>query len=202
MKSYNSKSSARRALKAIGAFAADAADTLIKEVNGKFAFDEDEANRIQAEADAQMDAATPELTEIADGGLEAQSAGPEEQETSDGEDDHPEMNQGDAVANNLAVADATPAGQKVIKRQSETERPCKTVFHLADHCIANGMTKRVDIIQYCVDHGIAYYTARTQYQNWYSLEENKTKVREAKLRAATTEALTESGDRRQEPRAQ
>ncbi len=47
--------------------------------------------------------------------------------------------------------------------QSEIKRPCKTVW-----AIAEGMpgAKRADVLRACVTKGIAFFTARTQYQQF------------------------------------
>lgn len=68
---------------------------------------------------------------------------------------------------------ATPLATKTaIKRQSDIERPTKAVWHIADEmydsAVAKGEEppKRKVVIQRCVESGIAFYTARTQYQQW------------------------------------
>lgn len=72
----------------------------------------------------------------------------------------------------LAVEPATeevkPAKAKLeVKHRSEIPRPTKTVWHIADQMHAkNPNARRKDVIAECVRRGIAYYTARTQYQQW------------------------------------
>lgn len=58
-------------------------------------------------------------------------------------------------------------GMKKTKTQSTVVNPVKTVWAIAD---ANWGKKRKEIIQLCVDAGIAYNTARTQYQAFYQLK--------------------------------
>lgn len=53
-----------------------------------------------------------------------------------------------------------------IKNESTTERPCKSVWAIADEMKG---ARRKDVIAACVEKGIAYNTARTQYQQWYQL---------------------------------
>ena len=88
---------------------------------------------------------------------------------------------GDAVANQQAVTDAAQAeapkttGKIPLVRQSTVERPCKKVWHIADAFLAAAggdlkKMKRKDVLAYCVSEGIAYYTARTQYQLWLTIQ--------------------------------
>lgn len=51
------------------------------------------------------------------------------------------------------------------KKESTASNPCKMVWEIAEKMQGS---KRKDIIQACVDAGIAYNTARTQYQRYYS----------------------------------
>lgn len=57
--------------------------------------------------------------------------------------------------------------QDEILRVSEIESPCATVWAIAEQMEeADPNVRRKDIIQACVDQGIAYYTARTQVQHY------------------------------------
>ena len=47
--------------------------------------------------------------------------------------------------------------------KSEIERPCDRVWAIADEMKGS---RRKNVIAACVAAGIAYYTARTQYQQW------------------------------------
>lgn len=62
------------------------------------------------------------------------------------------------------TASTEPKAEKFILRHSEMEGACALV-----HEIANSMpgARRVDVINACVERGIATNTARTQYQKWY-----------------------------------
>lgn len=54
-------------------------------------------------------------------------------------------------------------------RVSEIESPCVKVWAIAE---AMQGERRKDILAACVDHGVAYYTARTQYQHWFTAKKN------------------------------
>jgi hypothetical protein len=56
--------------------------------------------------------------------------------------------------------------------QSEIKRPCKTVWAIADSMKG---AKRADIIAACVAKGIAFYTARTQYQQYKAAQARSVK---------------------------
>lgn len=53
-----------------------------------------------------------------------------------------------------------------IKNESTTALPCKSVWAIADEMKG---ARRKDVIAACVEKGIAYNTARTQYQQWYQI---------------------------------
>ena len=52
-------------------------------------------------------------------------------------------------------------------RESTAQSPTKLVWHIADEMKG---ARRKDVIAECVKRGIAFYTARTQYQLWKSLQ--------------------------------
>lgn len=53
-------------------------------------------------------------------------------------------------------------------RKSIIESPSKRVWEIAEQMkAANPNVRRKDVIAACVEQGIAYYTARTQYQLWF-----------------------------------
>lgn len=56
---------------------------------------------------------------------------------------------------------------RVINHESTVERPCKRVWQVADDMPG---AKRKDVLDACVKQGIAYYTARTQYQQWLTVQ--------------------------------
>lgn len=63
-----------------------------------------------------------------------------------------------------------------IKRKSDIERPTKAVWHIADEMFtANPQVRRKDVIAECVYRGIAFYTARTQYQQWLAAKKGTIK---------------------------
>lgn len=74
-----------------------------------------------------------------------------------------------------------PAKTKVeITHESTIERPCKRVFIIADEMLeTHPGAKRKDVLAACVRSGIAYYTARTQYQQWLQVRKEMAE-REAK----------------------
>lgn len=49
------------------------------------------------------------------------------------------------------------------KDQSSVKKPCLMVWEVAE---AMPGAKRKDVIAACVAKGVAFYTARTQYQHW------------------------------------
>lgn len=55
----------------------------------------------------------------------------------------------------------------IVVVKSTAKNPVKLVWEIAD---ANWGKKRSEIIQMCVEAGIAYNTARTQYQAFYQLK--------------------------------
>lgn len=63
-----------------------------------------------------------------------------------------------------------------VKHKSDIERPTKTVWHIADEMsAANPQVRRKDVIAECVRRGIAFYTARTQYQQWLATKNGTAK---------------------------
>ena len=80
---------------------------------------------------------------------------------------------------NFEIEAATPA-PKVAKgtktavapvNVSTIERPTKAVWHIADEMKAkNPNVRRKDVIAECVARGIATFTARTQYQQWFQVQ--------------------------------
>jgi DNA-directed RNA polymerase subunit M/transcription elongation factor TFIIS len=49
------------------------------------------------------------------------------------------------------------------RNKSEVSKPCNLVWDIADKMEG---AKRKDVIEACVKAGVAFYTARTQYQLW------------------------------------
>ena len=65
-----------------------------------------------------------------------------------------------------------------ILRISEIDRPCKRVWWIADEMMAaaGGLAnlRRKDVLARCIAEGIAFYTARTQYQQWLTIQNGGT----------------------------
>lgn len=61
------------------------------------------------------------------------------------------------------------AKEGLVSRVSETAKPCNRVWEIADAMVD---CRRKDVIAACVDQGVAYYTARTQYQHWFTAQKN------------------------------
>lgn len=65
-----------------------------------------------------------------------------------------QLKQADKLANNAVSS---------IARESTVKRPCYVVWDMADKMVG---ARRKDVVAACVQAGVAYYTARTQYQLW------------------------------------
>lgn len=79
----------------------------------------------------------------------------------------PESEEFLAAAQALADKQANAAAvniEPLRPRLSTAEKPTKKVWHVADSMPG---AKRKDVIEECVRQGIAYGTARTQYQHWF-----------------------------------
>lgn len=147
MKLYSVKSSAHRAAKQAG-FEKD--QYVIVEVDGKFGFQPIEV----VEEPVREAPAEVEATE-ADEQLAAQ------------------LNEEAAQA---VEAPAKGKAMPEIKRKSDIARPTKAVWHIADEMFAaNPQVRRKDVIAECVRRGIAFYTARTQYQLWLAAKKGTIK---------------------------
>jgi len=68
----------------------------------------------------------------------------------------------DKLANKQASKSRAVGGIEVT-HESTIQRPCKQVWHIADSMPG---AKRKDVLAACVKAGIAFFTARTQYQQW------------------------------------
>ena len=73
------------------------------------------------------------------------------------------------VAKPAPVAKAEAPKAEATKREAKStvERPTKLVWHIADEMKG---AKRSEVVAACVAKGIAYYTARTQYQQWLTVQ--------------------------------
>ena len=65
------------------------------------------------------------------------------------------------------VVSKAQADSAEVLHESSIERPTKAVWHIADEMKG---AKRRAVIAECVSRGIAYYTARTQYQQWFAIQ--------------------------------
>ena len=61
--------------------------------------------------------------------------------------------------------------KKTIVNKSTVEGPCALVWNLAEEMVAQG-ARRKDVIAEAQNRGVAYYTARTQYQAWKAAKNN------------------------------
>lgn len=76
---------------------------------------------------------------------------------------------GPALKKKVAAAKTTDA--KTHQNSSSIERPTKAVWHIADEMkAANPEVRRKDVIAECMARGIATFTARTQYQQWFQVQ--------------------------------
>lgn len=76
---------------------------------------------------------------------------------------------GSKITKGAAKKAVTPRGANA--NASTIENPCKRVWHIADEMsAANPEMKRKDVLARCVAEGIAFYTARTQYQQWLGIQ--------------------------------
>lgn len=150
MKLYTVKSSAHRAAKQAG-FEKDQYE--IVEVDGQFGFQPIEV----AEEPVQ------EATEADIAAMEKQA-------------DEQLAEQLNEEAAQAIEAPAKGKAKPEVKHKSDIERPTKTVWHIADEMsAANPQVRRKDVIAECVRRGIAFYTARTQYQQWLATKNGTAK---------------------------
>lgn len=175
IKTYSTKSTAKRALKSFGEFAVAAADRLIKEVDGSFQFDATEAELVQVY----------ETTPVIDGFVRCPSCGAH---LSNGVGHHNQDVNGTLVKHEKYVyaclgcgaefgpaihgkkAKAASGKTRVVGGTSTTSRPCKTVWNIADDMFkANPSVTRKEVVAACVQAGVTEGTAKTQYQHWYAV---------------------------------
>ena len=154
MKTYTTKSNAKRAAKNQGL---DLNTTCIFEQDGLWVirqvdlFDE-------AEADAEYEALQARQKEMAEAAIAASQAWLEKY----------------IPYNPQMLLTHTPAKAARIEdvKESEVKNPVKLVWEIADRMWGE---RRTDIIKACVEAGIAYNTARTQYQAFYSIKSKENK---------------------------
>lgn len=71
----------------------------------------------------------------------------------------------DGLSFEIAVPVVEAKEKPEILRKSAMSGACALVWDIAEQGLANGL-KRKDIIAQCVEAGVAFYTARTQYQKY------------------------------------
>ncbi len=80
-------------------------------------------------------------------------------------------------------APKVPAKTIVKLHKSEIDKPCKRVWAIAEAMlVSRPKAKRAEVLAACTAEGIAYYTARTQYQQWLGIRKEMA-VREAQQQA-------------------
>jgi hypothetical protein len=195
MKTFSSKSNARRALKVVGDKALERADQLLYQLaDGKWGFDEELAELAQyaavADTDIDFDAPSrivgefkgmntercPECgsTELYLGECQPGSGGIGFVVNEDSVIgchacgwEHREVKQ--VKHKNEKAAPKAKKETGKVERVSTTTRPCQKVWEIADEMLkADPATKRKAILERCVAAGVAYNTARTQLQYFLS----------------------------------
>lgn len=98
---------------------------------------------------------------------EAQAPQPPAEPQAPAPEEAPEMKalreEAEALKARLAQIQAQLPAPKHLQKSS-VESPVQKVFEI---CRSMPGARRKDVIEACVAAGIAFYTARTQYQNWY-----------------------------------
>ena len=154
MKTYSTKANAKRAAKNQGL---DLNVTSIYEQDGVWLigaadlFDE-------AQADAEYEALQARQKEMAEAAIAASQAWLEKYIPY-----NPQM---------LLTYTTAKAAEAQPKTKSEIKNPVKAVWEIADKMWG---ARRKDIIAACVEAGIAYNTARTQYQAYHSVKSKEGK---------------------------
>jgi hypothetical protein len=79
---------------------------------------------------------------------------------------------GPAIPADLPKAEKKAPTKKIeVTNHSTIELPTKRVWHIADEMKAKDQNvRRKDVIAECVRQGVAFYTARTQYQQWLQVQ--------------------------------
>lgn len=91
---------------------------------------------------------------------------------------------GPAIPVKAVKAPKVPGKSIEVKNHSTIELPTKRVWHIADEMKAKDPeVRRKDVIAECVRQGVAFYTARTQYQQWLQVQKEMTD-REAQMAKA------------------
>jgi len=171
VKSYGTTSHAKRALKSIGTAALQAYEKLvtINEETGRYEFILEKAEAIQDKADNAKDDTFTETKKAAP----KVDHGPSNRLIAAAIAKYPEMVAPKKQEEFHNVTEAEHAEHRgEIVRESTVERPCKLVWHIADEMVG---ARRKDVLAACVARGVAFYTARTQYQVWLSIKNGTAK---------------------------
>lgn len=153
MRLYTSKSSAVRAAKKAG-LSTDEYEII--EEAGKFGFRAIKADEVEEQV-VEEEAAPEEVDETPVEPEPAEEEATEEEATSEEE----QLTEEEIKSLPVLTIDSR-------LRKSTIESPSKRVWEIADQMKAeNPNVRRKDVIAACVEQGIAYYTARTQYQLWF-----------------------------------
>ena len=88
-----------------------------------------------------------------------------------------ELLQSSTVAESIKADKIANNAMSDIPRESTVERPCFVVWEIADNMPG---ARRKDVVAACVAKGVAYYTARTQYQLWNQCKKEMAARAEAK----------------------
>lgn len=157
MMTYTTKSNARRAAKSAGLEQFE-----IIEVEGGFAFQAIAQEEAIDEATFEEIQESGDLEDRLDTALAVADASPVVFEET------PSAIQTVADA---ALEKKVPTRKIEVTNESTIERPCKLVWHIADDMkAANPEVKRKEVLAECVKRGVAFYTARTQYQQWLGVQ--------------------------------
>ena len=185
MKTYSSKANARRALKSFGETATANADTLMSQEDGKWGFDPE---HVKAYVDGMESGQQEHLDTMKSNAKKQRNE--EDQDLIDtygtqlcphcnihlsngaaSEDsEHPKHEKYLHVCLGCGEEFGPELEKKVAKPQqnhSSINQPCREVWTIAEKMReVNPDVKRKEVLEACVKAGIAYYTARTQYQQW------------------------------------
>lgn len=159
MKTYTVKSSAHRAAKQAG-LTKDQYE--IVEVDGQFGY------RVKTEEELVEELRmAEEVEEPVEESIEAEMEQQADEQWAE------QLNEEAAQA---IEAQAKGKAKPEVKHKSGIERPTKAVWHIADEMsAADPQVRRKDVIAECVRRGIAFYTARTQYQQWLATKNGTAK---------------------------
>lgn len=155
MKTYSTKANANRAAKTAGL---EAGKFNVLEIDGRFILEVIKTDLFdEAAAEAEYEALQKRQAEIAEEAAKAKAKWLEEM----------------IPYNPQMLLGYTPMVSSVKEvKSSSAKKPVKLVWEIADKMWGES---RKDIIAACVEAGIAYNTARTQYQAFYSIKSKEAK---------------------------